>query len=134
MSQETTYTIAELSREFGITPRAIRFYEDEGLLAPARVGRNRVFGRRDRTHLRLILRGKRLGLSLAEIGELIGMYNGVNNAQPQLRRFLLVLAERRAAIEQQREDIVAVLGEIDGLEKQCLDLLALNPAEDAGTP
>ena len=124
MSQDQTYTISDLSREFGITPRAIRFYEDEGLLAPTRVGRNRVYSKRDRTSLRLILRGKRLGLSLAEIGELLGMYDGVRNSAPQLRRFLNVLAERRAAIEQQKEDIIAVLAEIDLLEGQCRDLLA----------
>ncbi|MCE1184835.1 MAG: MerR family transcriptional regulator [Zoogloea sp.] len=124
MSQDQTYTISDLSREFGITPRAIRFYEDEGLLAPTRVGRNRVYSKRDRTLLRLILRGKRLGLSLAEIGELLGMYDGVRNSAPQLRRFLNVLAERRAAIEQQKEDIIAVLAEIDLLEGQCRDLLA----------
>jgi DNA-binding transcriptional MerR regulator len=131
MSQETTYTIADLSREFDVTPRAIRFYEDEGLLAPARVGRNRIYGRRDRTRLRLILRGKRLGLSLAEIGELMRMYDGVNGVQPQLRRFLDVLAERRAAILQQREDIIAVLAEIEMLERQCGALLAENPADAA---
>jgi DNA-binding transcriptional MerR regulator len=128
MSQEQTYTITDLAREFGITPRAIRFYEDEGLLAPTRAGRNRIYVRRDRTRLRLILRGKRLGLSLAEIGELLGMYDGVRNSAPQLRRFLGVLADRRKAIEQQREDIEAVLGEIAMLEKQCSELLAENPA------
>ncbi|WP_398305640.1 MerR family DNA-binding transcriptional regulator [Zoogloea sp.] len=127
MSQEETYTITELAREFGITPRAIRFYEDEGLLAPTRAGRNRIYARRDRTRLRLILRGKRLGLSLAEIGELLGMYDGVRNSTQQLSRFLSVLAERRRAIEQQREDIIAVLGEIGMLEKQCRELLAENP-------
>ena len=127
MSQEETYTITELSREFGITPRAIRFYEDEGLLAPTRAGRNRVYVKRDRARLRLILRGKRLGLSLAEIGELLDMYDGVRNSVPQLTRFLSVLAERRRVIEQQREDIAAVLGEIGVLEKQCHELLAENP-------
>ena len=124
MSQEQTYTISELAREFGITPRAIRFYEDEGLLAPARAGRQRIYEKRDRTRLGLILRGKRLGLSLAEIGELLDMYDGARNSALQLQGFLAVLAERRRVIEQQREDIVAVLGEIDMLEKQCIHLLA----------
>lgn len=124
MSQEETYTITELAREFGITPRAIRFYEGEGLLSPARSGRNRVYSKRDRTRLRLILRGKRLGLSLAEIGELLGMYEGGGNSVTQLCRFLDVLAERRRAIEQQREDIIAVLGEIDVLEELCQSQLA----------
>lgn len=128
MNQEQTFTITDLAREFSITPRAIRFYEDEGLLSPTRSGRNRIYVRRDRTRLRLILRGKRLGLSLAEIGEILGMYDGARNSAPQLRRFLSVLSERRRAIEQQREDIVAVLGEIGILERQCAELLAENPA------
>lgn len=128
MSQEQTYTITELAREFEITPRAIRFYEDEGLLSPTRSGRNRIYAKRDRTRLRLILRGKRLGLSLAEVGEILGMYDGAKNSAPQLRRFLSVLAERRRAIEQQREDIVAVLGEIEILERQCAEMLVENLA------
>ena len=128
MTEEQNYTIGELAREFGITPRAIRFYEDEGLLTPTRAGRNRVYAKRDRVRLRLILRGKRLGLSLAEIGELIGMYDGVRNSVPQLRRFMDVLDVRRRAFEQQREDIAAVLDEIGMLERQCRALLAENPA------
>ncbi|MCK6375004.1 MAG: MerR family DNA-binding transcriptional regulator [Zoogloea sp.] len=127
MIEETTYTIGDLAREFGITPRAIRFYEDEGLLAPVRAGRNRIYNKRHRTRLGLILRGKRLGLSLAEIGELLGMYDGLRDSAPQLRRLLVVLAERRRALEQQREDIAAVLGEIDILEQQCVEQLAENP-------
>lgn len=120
---EQTYTITELAREFGITPRAIRFYEDQGLLTPARAGRVRVYGKADRTRLKLTLRGKRLGLSLAEVKELLEMYGGVRNSAPQLQSFLRVLSKRRATLEQQREDIEAVLGEIDMLEKQCRNLL-----------
>jgi DNA-binding transcriptional MerR regulator len=123
MAKEGTYTITELAREFGITARAIRFYEDQGLLTPARSGRARIYTKADRTRLKLTLRGKRLGLSLAEIKELIDMYGGVRNYAPQLQRFLKSLAVRRAALEQQREDIEAVLGEIAMLEKQCHDLL-----------
>lgn len=130
MKAEQTYTITELAREFAITSRAIRFYEDQGLLQPARVGRARVYSRADRTRLKLTLRGRRLGLSLAEIRELIDMYDGVHNSVPQLQRLLKVLAERRAALEQQREDIVAVLAEIDMLERQCAGLLG-NDAEGA---
>src|SRR5574338_55410 len=110
MADEKTYTITELAREFDITPRAIRFYEDEGLLTPARAGRARVYSKADRTRLKLTLRGKRLGLSLAEIRELIEMYGGVHDSVPQLQRFLGVLAVRRAALEQQRLDIHAVFG------------------------
>ena len=123
MAREQTYTITELARDFDITPRAIRFYEDQGLLTPSRAGRARVYSKADRTRLKLTLRGKRLGLSLAEIKELLQMYGGVRNSVPQLQRFLKVLAERRAALEQQREDIEAVLGEIAMLEKQCAGLL-----------
>jgi DNA-binding transcriptional MerR regulator len=123
MAREQTYTITELAREFEITPRAIRFYEDQGLLTPSRAGRSRVYTKADRTRLKLTLRGKRLGLSLAEIRELIDMYGGVRNYAPQLQSFLKVLAVRRASLEQQREDIEAVLGEIAMLEKQCEGLL-----------
>lgn len=126
MGDEKTYTITELAREFDITPRAIRFYEDEGLLTPARAGRARVYSKADRTRLKLTLRGKRLGLSLAEIRELIEMYGGVHDSVPQLQRFLGVLAVRRAALEQQRLDIQAVLLEIDMLEQQCHALLGKN--------
>ncbi|THF64036.1 MerR family DNA-binding transcriptional regulator [Pseudothauera nasutitermitis] len=128
MATEQTYTITELAREFSITARAIRFYEDQGLLNPARSGRARIYSRADRTRLRLTLRGKRLGLSLAEIKELLYMYDGVRNSAPQLQRFQGVLAERRAALVQQREDIEAVLAEIDMLERQCSALLGDNAA------
>ena len=123
----TTYTISDLAKEFDITTRAIRYYEDQGLISPARRGSRRIYSRRDRVRLSLILRGKRLGLSLAEIGELLGMYDGLRDSAPQLRRLLVVLAERRRVLEQQREDIAAVLGEIDILEKQCAEQLAENP-------
>ncbi len=128
MAREQTYTITELAREFDITPRAIRFYEDQGLLTPSRAGRARVYTKADRTRLKLTLRGKRLGLSLAEIKELLEMYDGVHNSVPQLQHLVKVLAERRAALEQQREDIEAVLGEIAMLEKQCFDLLGHDAA------
>ena len=128
MSDERSFTITELAREFDITARAIRFYEDEGLLNPSRAGRARVYSRADRTRLKLTLRGKRLGLSLAEIRELIDMYDGVRDSAPQLERFLSVLAVRRAALEQQRIDIEAVLREIAMLEQQCEALLGHNAA------
>lgn len=124
-----TYTITELAREFGVTPRAIRFYEDEGLLQPARSGRNRVYGRGDRTRLKLTLRGRRLGLSLADIRELIQMYDSTRNSPPLLERFLQILAVRRAAMEERRQDIDAVLREIDTLEARCLALLRDGPGD-----
>lgn len=119
---EVTYTIAELAREFELTPRAIRYYEDQGLIAPARAGVQRVYTKRDRTRLKLTLRGKRLGLSLAEIRELIDMYDSAPESS-QLARLLEVLARRRARLEQQREDIAAVLAEVDAFERQCRNLL-----------
>ncbi|MBI4754124.1 MAG: MerR family DNA-binding transcriptional regulator [Betaproteobacteria bacterium] len=119
MHSEPTFTITELAREFGVTPRAIRFYEDQGLLAPGRSGQTRIYGKRERTRLKLALRGRRLGLSLAEIRELIDMYDDTRGEAPQLQRFLAVLAQRRATLEQQREDIEAVLAEIATLERQC---------------
>lgn len=126
MGNEQTYTISQLAREFEITSRAIRFYEDQGLLTPQREGRNRIYSKADRTRLKLTLRGKRLGLSLAEIRELLDMYGGVHDSAPQLQRFLRILADRRAEMEQQQRDIEAVLREIDMLEQQCHALLGKN--------
>ena len=120
---DATYTITELAHEFGLTTRAIRFYEDHGLLAPARVGRNRIYGNRDRVRLKLTLRGKRLGLSLSEIRELIDLYDAAKDERVQVERLQQVLQKRRSILEQQREDIEAVLGEIAALEKQCGDFL-----------
>lgn len=120
MSQTApTFAISDLAREFGITPRTIRFWEDQGLLAPQREGRNRVFTRRDRARLKMALRGKRLGLSLAEIKDLIGMYASTEDETPQLQECLRIMSKRREALEQQREDIEAMLGEIAQFELQC---------------
>jgi DNA-binding transcriptional MerR regulator len=124
-----TFTISDLAREFGITPRTIRFWEDQGIVAPAREGRQRVFSRRDRTRLKMALRGKRLGLSLAEITHLIGMYNSTEDETPQLLKCLNVIEKRRAALEQQREDIEAMLGDITQFELQCRQALARRETE-----
>ncbi|MGB4912971.1 MAG: MerR family DNA-binding transcriptional regulator [Candidatus Dechloromonas phosphoritropha] len=113
------FAISDLAREFGITPRTIRFWEDQGILAPDREGRNRVFTRRDRARLKMALRGKRLGLSLAEIKDLIGMYSGTADETPQLIECLRVMSKRREALEQQREDIEAMLADITQFERQC---------------
>ena len=121
-----TYTITELSREFDITPRAIRFYEDQGLISPHRDGpggRNRVYTARERTHLKLTLRGKRLGLSLSDIKSLVDMYSSPKDTEPQLQRFVAVLAQHRAALEQQQEDIEVLLTEISAHEKECQKML-----------
>ncbi|MBI3146931.1 MAG: MerR family DNA-binding transcriptional regulator [Betaproteobacteria bacterium] len=119
-----TYSISDLAREFSLTTRTIRFYEDQGLLAPTRVGRHRVYGNRERVRIRLILRGKRLGFSLAEIREFLDLYEATEGERRQLEKFLAGLAERRRNLAQQREDIDAVLHEIDNLEHQCRSLLA----------
>ena len=122
-----TYTITELAREFDITPRAIRFYEDQGLLAPSREGaggRNRVYTPRDRTRLKLTLRGKRIGLSLSEIKSLVDMYESPKDTAAQMNRFLGVLSQHRETLEQQREDIEMSLQEIATHEEECQRLLA----------
>jgi DNA-binding transcriptional MerR regulator len=117
------YTITELAQEFDVTPRAIRFYEDMGLIAPARSGRNRVYALRDRTRLKLTLRGKRLGLSLQEIKQLVDMYESPSDAAPQLQAFLDVLGSHRRQLEQQREDLEITLAEITQHEARCRALL-----------
>ena len=124
MSDSRSFTIAELAAEFDVTPRAIRFYEDTGLLEPARAGRNRVYSQRDRTRLKLTLRGKRLGLSLSEILQLVRMYDSEADTSPQLLAFLDVLQAHRAQLEQQRDDIRVMLGEIGQHEQRCRRLLA----------
>jgi DNA-binding transcriptional MerR regulator len=122
-----SFTISDLAREFALTTRAIRFYEDEGLLAPMRKGRARVYTERERVRIKLILRGKRLGLALSEIRELFDLYATTRNERPQLEKFLLMLSERRAMLLQQREDIDAVLAEIAVLERDCRRRLKSDP-------
>ncbi len=119
-----SYTIGELAREFDLTTRAIRFYEDCGLLHPQRQGRNRIYSPRDRTRLKLTLRGKRLGLTLSEVKELVGMYESPRDTQPQLRKYLAVLGEHRAQLEQQMADLNVTLDEVRAHEKEARRLLA----------
>jgi DNA-binding transcriptional MerR regulator len=122
----STYTISELAQEFDITPRAIRFYEDHGLLNPLREGvggRNRVYPARERTRLKLALRGKRLGLTLAAIKDLLDMYDSPKDTVAQLKQFLTILAQHRGKLEQQREDLELTLSEIATHERECTQLL-----------
>ncbi|MFL6660887.1 MAG: MerR family transcriptional regulator [Rhizobacter sp.] len=119
-----TFSIGELAREFDLTTRAIRFYEACGLLAPQRRGRQRVYTLRDRTRLKLTLRGKRLGLKLAEVKELVDMYESPRDTQPQLKKLLVVLAAHREQIEQQLADLQATLDEVRVQEKDARRLLA----------
>ena len=114
------FSISELSQEFNVTTRAIRFYEDEGLLEPHRQGRQRVYSSRDRVRLKLILRGKRLGFSLSEIGDIIDMYDSEPGEVGQLQYFIEKISVRRKTLKQQRDDIEVTLKELDSIEKQCL--------------
>jgi len=127
----TSYTISELAKEFGVTTRTIRFYEDQGLLSPSRDGASRVFSNRDRVRLKLALRGKRLGFSLAEIRELFELYDITRDESRQLEEFLSRLDRRRAHLEQQREDIEVMLNEINFFANQCRRLLK-SQAEGGG--
>ena len=120
---EPTYTISELSAEFGVTPRTIRHYEEEGLLSPDRDGMVRVYSKRDRTRLKLTLRGKRLGLPLSEIRYLMDLYDTAPDETPQLEKFLVALGQRRAALEQQRQDLEEVIAEVTAFEDQCRQML-----------
>jgi DNA-binding transcriptional MerR regulator len=116
--ERAEFSIGELAKEFDVTPRAIRFYEDHGLLAPRRAGQRRIYSPGDRTRLKLTLRGKRLGLSLAEIRELIDMYEPGRDERPQLTRFLAVLEAHKATLLQQRNDLEAQLSELQAFEKK----------------
>lgn len=127
-----TCGIAELAREFGITTRTIRFYEDQGLITPRRAGQRRVYAPRDRVRLKLIMRGKRLGFSLDEIREMIDIYDMDRSERAQLRLVLGKIAERRAALDQQQRDIASMLRELADLEEHCSGLL--NAKEDASVP
>ncbi len=118
-AQEQALSITDLSREFDVTTRAIRFYEDEGLLHPRRLGRRRVYSHRDRVRLKLILRGKRLGFSLSEIAEIVNLYHSDPGEIGQLEYFIDKIGERRRLLEQQREDIEITLRELETLERQC---------------
>ena len=117
-TERTEFSISELAREFDVTPRAIRFYEAEGLLSPRRDGQRRIYTPRDRTRLKLTLRGKRLGLTLSEIRELIDMYEPGRDERPQLKRFLAVLESHKSALLQQRADLEAQLSEVQAFEKK----------------
>ena len=122
-----TFTIGELAREFELTTRAMRFYEDKGLLAPARAGpggRQRVYGARDRTRLALALRAKRLGLSLSEVKDILDMYDSPRDTVAQLEKFLGVLGEHRAQLEVQLGELQGNLDEVRAQEKQARAALA----------
>ena len=134
-SMTTTYTIGDLAREFDLTTRAIRFYEDLGLLQPERSGpggRNRIYSVRDRTRLKLTLRAKRLGLSLTEAKDIIDTYDGPRDTGAQLTKFLDVLALHRKQIEEQMADLQSNLDEIKVHQREARALLT--KATDAASP
>jgi DNA-binding transcriptional MerR regulator len=118
------YTITELTKEFGISTRTIRFYEDEGLIKPNRRGTTRLFRPIDRRLLQLILRAKRLGFSIAEIGEIIQMYKAPPGEAGQLRLMIKKVNEKRHALEQKRRDIEETVKELDQVEEACLGRMA----------
>jgi DNA-binding transcriptional MerR regulator len=137
MTQPNSYTITELAREFDITTRAIRFYEDQGLLAPARHGSNglrRVYSARDRTRLKLTLRGKRLGFTLSEIRALLDLYDSPTGTTTQLKAFVDTIAAHREVLERQREDLDTTLGELAAYEEQARALLAAGAERRARKP
>lgn len=117
-------SIGTLARQLGLTTRAIRFYEDKGLLEPRRVGQRRLYGPRERVRLQLIQRGKRLGFSLAEIREILDLYDQSPDESAQLAHLLAKIAERRASLLAQRQDIDLTLRELEDLDAQCRALLA----------
>ena len=130
---DRTWTISELATEFGTTLRTIRFYEDEGLLTPERVGTTRVFRDRDRVRLQLILRGKRLGFTLAEIAHILGLYDEPPGERGQLEFLIADIAKRRSTLLDKRRDLDEALTELADLEARCrADLAGLLPSRSNG--
>ncbi len=131
MSEKTsTYTISELAREFGVTSRALRLYEESDLLAPKREGTRRIYADRDRVRLRLVLRGKRLGWSLAEIRESFNLYDSSMGEMAQLNYLLEKLAARREVLQTQKQDIELALQDLDRIADNARTALSnLQPGE-----
>ncbi|WP_042062711.1 MerR family transcriptional regulator [Aeromonas allosaccharophila] len=121
--KEISYSISELAHEFDVTPRTIRYYEDEGLLTPLREGQTRIYNHRDKIRLKLTLRGKRLGFSLAEIRELFEMYDTDRSSKTQLHSMIQLIEEKRGALLQQLEDIQMVMTELEAAEQRCVNSL-----------
>jgi len=125
MNSGKTYSISELAKEFDVTTRSIRFYEDQGLLFPSRRGQTRVYSSQDRVRLKLILRGKRLGFSLAETRELFELWDETTSgSEKQLNLLLIKIEEKRAELEQQLNDIAMIQLELDSAEARCRETLA----------
>ena len=122
-TNQAKYSIGELSKEFDITTRSIRFYEDQGLLTPTRNGQTRIYNQRDRVRLKLILRGKRLGFSLAETGRLFELYDADKSSAKQLTSMIELINQKKNDLKQQINDINAVLIELNDLEDNCQNIL-----------
>lgn len=122
--EQSTYSISELAKEFDITTRSIRFYEDQGLLNPQRQGQTRIYSKRDRVRLKLILRGKRLGFSLAETGQLFELYDADKSSVTQLTTMLKLIELKKSELHQQMDDIKVVLMELITVEKRCRETLS----------
>lgn len=118
------YSISELAREFGITTRTIRFYEEKGYLSPRREGTRRIYSTPDRTSLRLIMRGKRLGLTLDETADMIKMYGSPRGNQKQLEKFIVRIIEKRSELEQKRRDLEVMINDLQNVENKCHVALA----------
>lgn len=129
-----TYSISELAREFDVTTRSIRFYEDQGLLNPARQGQTRIYSKQDRVRLKLTLRGKRLGFSLADIRDLFDLYDADKSSRTQLQTMLGLVADKRGTLQQQLEDIKMVLLELDAAEQRCQQALVQLQRNTGETP
>lgn len=123
MSQEQQYSIGELSKSFDITARSIRFYEEQGLIVPERLGQSRIYHLKDKVRLKLILRGKRLGFSLAEIKTLFELYDTNLTSAAQLETMLALTEQKRAVLNQQLNDIQMLMNELDDVEARCKDEL-----------
>lgn len=117
---EKHFSISDLSAEFDVTPRTLRFYEEKGLLEPARNGQQRVYGTADRTRLKLILRGKRLGLSLEESAEIIDMYDPQTNNRKQLEKLIGAIREKKAALKKRQADLEHMLADLEEYEQRTL--------------
>ncbi len=128
------YSISDLAREFGVTTRSIRFYEDRGLLTPARRGQQRIFSEGQRVRLMLILRGKRMGFSLEECRQLIDLYDPGSGNRLQLQKLQAKIAERRAELAQKLQDIQTTQRELDEAEQRCRAALDALPAPAAEGP
>lgn len=129
MKSDEFYTVPELAKELGITPRAIRFYETKELLSPQRAGTTRVYTRKDRARLILILRGKRLGFSLAEIREFLDLYETDVDQVEQIQLLRKKVRHRIDDLEEQRIELEAVLSELKGIEKECDEALLEKPGK-----